>query len=85
VALFAYDNGAFVVESYLPAAAETTVTVKGEFTKLRNLATGEVIASFVPEEPKSPFARRRTADLPATSHFRVTVAPHSFAAFAPEK
>ena len=85
VALFAYDNGAFVLESYLPAAAATTVTVQGEFTKLRNLATGEVIASFVPEEPKSPFARRRRADAAPSSHFKVAIPPHSFAAFAPEK
>ena len=85
VALFAYDNGTFVVESYLPTPAATTVTVQGAFTKLKNLATGEEISSFVPEEPKSPFLRRRRADAPVLSHFKVTVAPHSFAAFSPEK
>jgi hypothetical protein len=84
VALFAYDNGAFVVESYLPGQAETRVTVQGAFSKLRNLVTGEVITSYVPEEPKSPFRRRRPADAPPASHFKVTVPPHSFAAFAPE-
>ena len=57
VSLFAYDNGAFVVESYLPIAAEVKVTVRGEFTKLRNLTTGEVVSSYVPEPPKG-FRRR---------------------------
>jgi len=85
VSLFAYDNGAFVVESFLPTKAETKVTVQGEYSKLRNLVTGEVIASYVPEEPKSPFRRRRPVDAPPASHFKVTVEPHSFAAFAAEK
>jgi len=83
VALFAYDNGAFVVESYLPAQTEVRVTVKGEFTKLRNLVTGEVIASYVPEAPKG--FRRRRADTSPKSHFLVPLLPHSFAAFQAEK
>jgi hypothetical protein len=83
VALFAYDNGAFVVESYLPQQAEVKVTVRGEFTKLRNLVTGEVISSYVLEPPKG-FRRMRPDTTPKT-HFLVQVLPHSFAAFAPEK
>jgi hypothetical protein len=85
VALFAYDNGTFVVESFRPTPVETKVTLKGSFSKLRNLATGEVISSYVPEEPKSPFWMRRRTDLPATSHFLVALQPHSFAAFEPVK
>jgi hypothetical protein len=59
------------------------VTVRGEFTKLRNLVTGEVIASYVPEPPKG--FRRRRADTTPKSHFLVQMMPHSFAAFAAEK
>jgi hypothetical protein len=83
VALFAYDNGAFVLESYLPQQAEMKVTVRGDFTKLRNLVTGEVIASYVPEPPKG--FRRMRPDTTPKAHFLVQVLPHSFAAFAPEK
>jgi hypothetical protein len=83
IALFAYDNGAFIVESYLPSQAEVKVTVKGEFTKLRNLVTGEVISSYTPEAPRG-FMRRRV-DTGPKSYFKVPVLPHSFAAFSPEK
>ena len=83
VSLFAYDNGAFIVESYLPGQAEVKVTVNGEFTKLRNLATGEVIASYVPEPPKG--FRRLRPDTTPRSHFIVPMMPHSFAAFTAEK
>ena len=85
VALFAYDNATFVVESFLPTPSETKVAVQGSYTKLRNLVTGEVIASYVPEEPKTFFRRRRHADAPPVSHFIVPLLPHSFAAFAAEK
>lgn len=83
VSLFAYDNGAFVVESYLPTESQVKVTVKGEFTKLRNLVTGEVVASYVPEPAKG--FRRRRSDTTPKSHFMIQVLPHSFAAFAAEK
>jgi hypothetical protein len=83
VSLFAYDNGAFVVESYLPSQASVKVTVKGAFTKLRNLVTGEVIASYVPEPSKG--FRRRRLDTTPRSHFLVPMMPHSFAAFSAEK
>jgi hypothetical protein len=83
ISLFAYDNGAFVVESYLPGQSEVKVTIKGEFTKLRNLVTGEVISSYTPEPPKG-FRRRRPDNTPK-SHFIVPMLPHSFSAFTAEK
>ena len=84
VSLFAYDNGTFVVESFLPGQTEVNVTVNGEFTKLRNLVTGEVIASSKPDVPAWPFLRRRAPEA-QRAHFHVPMLPHSFAAFAPEK
>jgi len=84
VSLFAYDNGAFVVESFLPGQAVVNVTVNGEFTKLRNLVTGEVVASYTPEAPKWPFRRHQAPQAPK-AHFHVPMLPHSYAAFAPEK
>ncbi|HEY3755863.1 MAG TPA: hypothetical protein VGL42_06915 [Opitutaceae bacterium] len=84
VSLFAYDNGAFVIESYLGKQTTMHVTVDGTFSKLRNLATGEVIPAYTPPQSNMPFFRQRQAG-PAKSHFQVTVLPHSYLAFAPEK
>ncbi len=85
VSLFAYDNNTFVAESFLPNPTTVSVTVQGEYASLRNLDTGEVIASYVPEAPKTLFRRRGTTDGPKKSHFLVPLMPHSYAAFAVEK
>jgi hypothetical protein len=85
VALFAYDNGTFVAESFLPTQNEVRVTVDGEYSRLRNLVTGEVIASYVPDAPKAAGRRHDWPAPPKRSHFRVTLPPHSYAAFAAEK
>ena len=85
VSLFAYDNNTFVAESFLPNPTTVRVTVQGEYASLRNLDTGEVIASYVPEVPKTPFRRRGATDGPKKSHFLVPLMPHSYAAFAVEK
>ncbi|HEY4989897.1 MAG TPA: hypothetical protein VII09_08820, partial [Opitutaceae bacterium] len=85
VALFAYDNNTFVVESFLPNQTEVRVTIDGTYTKLRNLVTGEAVASYVPEAPRGFRRRRERADAPPKSHFLFPVLPHSFAAFSPEK
>jgi hypothetical protein len=85
VSLFAYDNSTFVAESFLPEPTVVRVTVEGEYSRLRNLETGEFIASYVPEAPGGPPRRRRAADAPKKSHFLVPVMPHSYAAFAVEK
>jgi len=86
VALFAYDNHTFVVESFLPDQATVKVTVQGTFTRLRNLATGQDIAALPADQPKGPGARRRNlfADDTPHSSFTLSVLPHSFAGYAPE-
>jgi hypothetical protein len=84
VALFAYDNNTFVLENYRPEQVQMKVTIDGTYSKLRNLVTGEVIASFVPEPPRG-FFRRSPRDEAPRSHFMVPVLPHSIAAFEPEK
>ncbi len=83
VSLFAYDNNTFVVESYLDAPAQVTVSTLGPGTHLRNLATGEVIEGKVPSVPD---ARRRLPWMqPQRTEFHITVAPHSFVALAREE
>ena len=83
VALFAYDNNTCVVESYLPGTAEVRVSAAGEFTKLRNLVTGEVISA---QAQNQGFRRGRGPQFGAPrSTFPVHLLPHSYAPYALEK
>ncbi len=89
VSLFAYDNHSFVVESFRAEPAQVTVSTTGSYSKLRNLATGEVVEADKPaqENPAmstaTSIARRRPPQ-PARTEFHIEVAPHSFVAFAEE-
>jgi hypothetical protein len=77
VSLFAYDNRTLVVESYRDQPAQVTVSVLGNFSKLRNLTTGAVVEGKAAASRKGSHAELRT-------EFHIEVAPHSFAAFAEE-
>jgi hypothetical protein len=82
VALFAYDNNTFIVESYLPVATEVKVSVTGNFAQLRNLVTGETI----PGQAASEVHRRwqPNADAGCTA-FNIHLLPHSYDVFSAEK
>jgi hypothetical protein len=82
VSLFAYDNNTFVVESYLDAPAKVTVSTVGTSTRLRNLATGELVEGKI---PASPTTQRRRSPHPPRTEFHIELAPHSFTAFAEEQ
>lgn len=78
VALFAYDNRTFVVESFRANAAEMTVAVLGAATRLRDLVTGEILVGVAPAAaPPRDHTESRTA-------FSISVPPHSYRAFAIE-
>ena len=86
VALFAYDNGAFVVESFRPDDAEVTVSVVGEHVKLKNALTGEALKELA--AAPDPSEKRRFRDGPpgpTRTRFKVAVPPHSYLVFATEK
>ena len=86
VALYAYDNGAFVVESFRPDDAEVIVSVVGDHVKLKNASTGEALKELVP--PPDPSEKRRFHDGlagPTRTRFKVAVPPHSYLLFATEK
>jgi hypothetical protein len=68
VALFTYDNGAFVIENYRDDSAQMIVSLDG-LPKVTNLQTG----ASVPLINDAPYAPR--------SAFRLTVPPHSFRVF----
>ena len=72
VSLFAYDNGAMVVESFRDEPVEVTVRVKGGVARLRNLQTGAVMEGTM-GAAAGPMAREEMT-------FRVTLPAHSYVA-----
>jgi hypothetical protein len=82
VALFAYDNHTFIVESYRPAETDVSVSPASGFTKLRNLVTDEVITGQ--DQTQGGRRGRRGGGEPRVS-FNVHLLPHSYAVFAAEK
>jgi hypothetical protein len=83
IALFAYDNDTFIVESFLPAETDVKISTTENFTKLRNLVTGEVIDGRLPELPQNPGRRPQFVEKRET--FDVHLPPHSYEVFAAEK
>ncbi len=83
VALFAYDNNTFIVESFLPAAAAVKVSVLGDFTRLKNLVTGETLAGQLPVPHRG--WRTPNATTEDRTSFNMHLPPHSYAVFAAEK
>jgi hypothetical protein len=84
VALFAYDNNTFIVESYRSTETDVKISVTGNFTRLRNLVTSEVIAGQAPEEPTG-FGARRRVPVENRESFNVHLLPQSYEVFAAEK
>ncbi len=90
VALFAYDNDTFVVESYRAAAVGVTILLAGANFRLRELTGGsEIAAREIAAQSPRPAALglgpRRGPAPPPTTRFSVTVAPHSFQLFRIER
>jgi hypothetical protein len=77
ISLFAYDNSSYVAESFLDAPQTVTISTAANATRLRNIATGEVIDGK--SAPKPRFGRA-----PQRTQFTFTVQPHSFSAFTLE-
>ena len=80
VALFAYDNNTFIVESFLPAETGVKISVAGGTAKLRNLVTGERLTG----QAQTQGFRRRQAAGEARISFNVHLPPHSYAVFVME-
>lgn len=83
VALFAYDNDTFIVESYLHAETEVTVSVATDVTQLRNLVTGEVLKAEPKREARLGRGRQPVGE--DRSSFKVRLLPHSYSVFKAEK
>jgi hypothetical protein len=82
VALFAYDNNTFIVESYRPDTTSVTVSLPEDATGIKDLVTGELISA---EKP----AHNREARTRATGELRVSfnlqIPPHSYRVFSAER
>ena len=81
VALFAYDNHTFIVESYLPAETDVKVSLTGNFTRLKNLVSGEVINGQAPTQSRGRWRDNEESRM----SFNVHLLPHSYSVFAAEK
>jgi len=81
VSLFVYDNNTFIVQSFLDQEVSVKVAITGGFFRLKNLKTGEITEGEAP--PATP-PRRMSIGQPRTS-FRITLKPHSYAAFVEVK
>ena len=77
VALYAYDNRTFIVESYLDHEADVKVSVAGDCGALHDLVTGETLPG---ERPPAAAGPRRSPAEPRTT-FRVHLLPHSYSVF----
>ena len=82
VSLFAYDNGAFIMENFSATPADATISTLGNATKLKNLVTGETLEGMSPQSQFGGFRRGQAAENRIT--FTAHLLPHSYAAFAPE-
>ena len=82
VALFAYDNHTFIVESYLDHEVDVKLSLAGGLTRLRNLVTGEELTGREP--PSNPWLRRFSGQEPRATVY-VHLLPHSYSVFAATK
>ncbi len=80
VALFAYDNGTFIVESYRDSETDVKVSVLGSFGRLRDLVTDATLSSG-----PAPTPGTGAEAAAARSAFVVHLLPHSYRVFKAEK
>ncbi len=86
VGLFAYDNNAFVVQSFLPTATTVTVIAAGNPAGITDLTTHETLAPASGgggQGGRGQGGRGRGGGGPPAARFTITLPPHSYRAFAP--
>jgi hypothetical protein len=79
VSLFTYDNGTFVVESYLDQPVAVRLT--GGFGHIQNLMTGVTLTGDPVATPSFLPRRSQMAQAPRQYGFDLQIEPHSFLAF----
>ena len=81
VALFVYDNGAFIVQNFSATAADVKISTLGNTTKLKNIVTGKTIDGALP--PLHDW-NRQNDNIEDRVSFSAHLLPHSYAVFAPD-
>jgi hypothetical protein len=76
VGLFVYDNGTFIVESFLPENVNIKIIADKQVNTLKNILTGEEIAGTVAHTAQI-WGREKEE----TKTFDVTIKPHSYIVF----
>jgi hypothetical protein len=79
VALFAYDNGAFIVQNFSGTAADVKISTLGNGTTLKNLVTGETLEGKLPPPHGWYWQNENNEDRVS---FNTHLLPHSYAVFA---
>src|SRR5206468_701787 len=77
VSLFTYDNGTFIVQSFLPTAQTVNISVAGTEARLRDLLTN----AAVPAAAQAPATQGRARQQDPRTTFAVDIQPHSYAGF----
>jgi hypothetical protein len=84
VSLFAYDNGAFIVQSFRAEPSSVGISVAGTHTKLKDLLSGEELAaggdSNVDLKARTQ-AQRRDPEAGTRTRFSAQIPPHSYRVF----
>ncbi|MGH8262052.1 MAG: hypothetical protein ACRET4_01120 [Steroidobacteraceae bacterium] len=83
VSLFAYDNGAFILQSFLPQETVVNVSLAGASMKLKDVMTGAAVSAAVEAaaQPAESGRRRRGYEEAPRTSFPVTLQPHSYRVF----
>jgi hypothetical protein len=84
VSLFAYDNGTFIVESFLPDPVDVRIVVNGRGNKLRDFQTNEELTgqADVGAGRRGGDDRQSTAQQgSARVNVQTRIKPHSFRVF----
>jgi hypothetical protein len=81
VSLFAYDNNAFIVQSFLPVETIVTVAVAGNPTGITDLLSNQVLLPL-PNPPRGGRGNGRGRGRPTDTRFTIAIPPHSYRAFS---
>jgi hypothetical protein len=76
VSLFVYDNGTFIVESFLPENVNIKIITDKQIGKLKNILTGEE-RTGKGAQASQIWGREKEE----TTTFDVTIKPHSYIVF----
>jgi hypothetical protein len=78
VSLFVYDNGTFVVESFLDEPVKVTVIMAEAHAQIQDVLTGELIQGT----PRSTMVFPGQPPKPKKQAMTLTIPAHSFRAFS---